>query len=223
MINTRRRKRRTNFKDANAAFKYFYDYISRYGVEFDNTKAIFDVGFTLKKPMKNQIFDPKRDFNPDYAQAEWDWYMSGDRNIKRLGKYYGKIPAIWKRMADEEGNVNSNYGWQWLRHDQIGKVARMIIKNPSTRKAALSIYDGKEIDDYSNDTPCTYAIQFTVLDGKLNMSVYMRSNDLWYGFCIDQFCFSKLQMLMCNMTGYPIGTYYHHVHNLHIYNNKLGK
>ena len=27
-----------------------------------------------------------------------------------LGEIYGKIPQIWKRMADQDGNVNSNYG-----------------------------------------------------------------------------------------------------------------
>ena len=54
----------------------------------------------------------------------------------------------------------------------------------------------KSIDTYAKDTPCTYAVQFTVLNNKLNMSVVMRSNDLWYGFCNDQYCFSKLQQLV---------------------------
>ena len=30
------------------------------------------------------------------AEAEWQWYLSGDRNIDKLGLLYGKIPAIWK-------------------------------------------------------------------------------------------------------------------------------
>ncbi len=29
-----------------------------------------------------------------------------------LGEIYGKIPEIWKRMANDEGYVNSNYGYQ---------------------------------------------------------------------------------------------------------------
>jgi len=53
------------------------------------------------------------------------------------------------------------------------------------------------------------------------MSVVMRSNDLWYGFCNDQYCFSKLQELVSERTGYDVGTYYHFAHNLHIYNDKL--
>ena len=50
----------------------------------------------------------------------------------------------------------------------------------------------------------------------------MRSNDLWYGFCNDQYQFSKLQELICERVGVSMGTYYHFAHNLHIYNDKLG-
>jgi thymidylate synthase len=99
----------------------------------------------------------------------------------------------------------------------------MLKSNKGTRQAAISIYDGKEQEHYATDTPCTYAVQFTVVDNKLNMSVMMRSNDIWYGFCNDQYCFSKLQMLVAHETGYELGTYYHFAHNLHLYNDKLPK
>ena len=70
------------------------------------------------------------------------------------------------------------------RCDQLDNVVNLLREIPnSTRQAAISIYDGKEIYKYDNDTPCTYAVQFSIVDGKLCMSVYMRSNDLWYGFC----------------------------------------
>jgi thymidylate synthase len=148
---------------------------------------------------------------------EWQWYLSGDPSAIEISKH----APIWKNMMDEDGNVRSNYGWQWKRNDQIGKVIELLHYNPTTRKATISIYDGKEIDTYSNDTPCTYAVQFTILDNKLNMAVLMRSNDLWYGFCNDQFCFSKLQMDVAEVLQLEIGTYYHFAHNLHLYNDKL--
>jgi thymidylate synthase len=212
---------RTKFKNANEAYEYFHNEIILNGVDFADTKALFNVGFTMDNPMENAIHSAERKFNPEYAKAEWDWYMSGDPSIYKLGEIYGKIPVIWKRMADEFGDVNSNYGYQWMRSNQISYVAKLLRDNPDTRQAAISIYDGKEHSRYDTDTPCTYAIQFTVLDNKLNMSVYMRSNDLWYGFCIDQYCFSHLQDLMSKMTSYEVGTYYHHAHNLHLYNDKI--
>ena len=212
-----------SFKTANDAFHDLYWRIVRDGVDFAGTKALFNVGFEIQHPAANAIIDSKikRNWSLEYANAEWRWYLSGDRNIKKLGELYGKVPAIWKRMADTNGDVNSNYGWQWKRNAQLDMVIEMLKQNPETRQATISIYDGKEIPSYVFDTPCTYAVQFTILNNKLNMSVVMRSNDLWYGFCNDQYQFSSLQMLVANETGYDVGTYYHFAHNLHLYNDKL--
>ena len=211
------------FQTANDAFHDLYWRIVRDGVDFAGTKALFNVGFEIEVPNANAILDSKvkRNWSYEYAEAEWQWYLSGDRNIKKLGKIYGKIPEIWKRMADKNGNVNSNYGWQWQRNDQLDKVINLLRHDKYTRQAAISIYDAKEFDSYSYDTPCTYAVQFTIVDNRLHMSVVMRSNDLWYGFCNDQYCFSKLQELVAKEINMDVGSYYHFAHNLHIYNDKL--
>ena len=103
----------TEFWNANEAFEYFYKRISKHGTVFADTRALFNVGFTIHKPQLNIISDKKRNWNLDYAKAEWQWYLSRDPHVKGLGKIYGKIPPIWERMADEFGNVNSNYGYQW--------------------------------------------------------------------------------------------------------------
>ena len=192
-------------------------------MDFDDTKSLFNVGFTIVKPMDNWIKCDQRKWKYNYAEAEWQWYLTGDRNVKTLGKIYGKVPEIWKRMANEYDEVNSNYGWQWERSHQLDKVVTMLRSNPNTRQAAISIYDGKEAHDYKHDTPCTYAIQFTILNNKLNMCVTMRSNDLWYGFCNDQYCFSKLQLMVADKLEVRLGEYYHFAHNLHLYNNIIEK
>ena len=220
MTNTR--KIQTEFWNANEAFEYFYKYISKHGTKFADTRALFNIGFTIHSPEYNNIIDSKRKWSHTYAEAEWQWYLSGDKSISKLGYIYGKIPEIWKRMADEKGNVNSNYGYQWKRNNQLDYVIEKLKKHKHTRHAAISIYDGKEHDQFATDTPCTYAIQFTNIDNYLNMCVTMRSNDLWYGFCNDQYQFSKLLELVCNETRLDMGTYYHFAHNLHIYSDKLG-
>tara|TARA_Y100000592_G_scaffold95593_1_gene162446 strand:+ start:393 stop:1034 length:642 start_codon:yes stop_codon:yes gene_type:complete len=209
------------FYNANHAYNYLWDYIIKNGVDFDNTKAIFNCGFTIEKPLDNVITNEDRNWKLDYAEAEWQWYLSGDNSIRKLGAIYGKIPPIWVRMANNKGEVNSNYGWQWQRENQLEYVIKKLRKHKETRHAAISIYDCKEHDKYKKDTPCTYAVQFTIVDDKLNMSVYMRSNDLWYGFCNDQYCFSMLQKLVAERLKIPVGWYYHHAHNMHIYNDKL--
>ena len=211
------------FNNANSAFDHYKSQILTHGIDFDNTKALFNVGFTIEDPMDNHIDCEQRNWKRDYAEAEWQWYLSGDRNIKKLGEIYGKVPEIWKRMADKNGNVNSNYGWQWQRGGQLDEVVSLLKDNPKTRQAAISIYDCKEYPMYDYDTPCTYAVQFTIVDNKLNMCVTMRSNDLWYGFCNDQYCFSRLQLMIADKLEIRLGTYFHFAHNLHLYNNIIEK
>ena len=67
-------------------------------------------------------------------------------------------------MADSKGLVRSNYGWQWQRNDQIDYVVAKLKECKDTRHAAISIYDAKEWKSYHKDTPCTYAVQFTILN-----------------------------------------------------------
>ena len=214
---------KNNFKNADKAFRHYKNYIKDYGVEFDDTLALFNIGFYINNPMDNLITDVDRNWKHDYAEAEWQWYLSGDRSIYKLEDLYGKVPQIWKHMADEDGNVNSNYGWQWKRNDQLDMVIQLLKDNPRTRQAAISIYDSKEWKAYEYDTPCTYAIQFTIQAQHLNMCVTMRSNDLWYGFCNDQYCFSRLQLLVADELGLLVGKYFHFAHNLHLYNNIIEK
>ena len=210
-----------HFKNANEAYEYYHDRILTDGIPFGDTKALFNIGFYLENPNDKQIINKERKWSLDYAEAEWQWYLSGDANVKKLGEIYGKVPAIWQKMADSSGEVNSNYGWQWMRNAQLAHVVNKLRDYPDTRQAAISIYDAKEISKYHNDTPCTYAVQFSIIAEKLCMSVYMRSNDLWYGFCNDQYQFANLQELVASMLGIEIGWYYHHAHNLHLYNDKI--
>jgi len=218
MINTINNK---VFRNANEAYEYVHDQILQHGVSFGDTKALFNVGFYMTDPKDRKIINKEREWNENYADCEWLWYLSGDRSVDKLGELYGKIPPIWEKMADAEGNVNSNYGWQWDRNKQLDYVCDLLKKQPDTRQACISIYDGKEHGNYTHDTPCTYAVQFTIVNGRLDMCVTMRSNDLWYGFCNDQYQFSKLQELMAWRLDIETGVYYHFAHNMHLYNNKI--
>lgn len=218
MINTINNK---VFRNANEAYEYIHDNILQHGVPFGDTKALFNVGFYMTDPKDRKIVNKERKWSEEYAEAEWQWYLSGDPHINTLGDIYGKVPEIWKRMANEKGYVNSNYGYQWERNGQLDKIVGMLQNNPDTRQACISIYDGKEFDEYTFDTPCTYAVQFTIVNNRLDMCVTMRSNDLWYGFCNDQYQFSKLQETVSKQLKIETGVYYHFAHNMHLYNNKI--
>jgi len=206
------------FSNAQKAFEHFYNYVCINGQEFANTKTLFNIGFYIENPLDNTINSSFRNWNSNYAEYEWQWYLSGNPN----GEEISKKAIIWKNHMDKNGDVRSNYGWQWNRKDQLTKIIEKL-KIPDNRQAVISFYDGKEIDTYKYDTPCTMSVHFQIINNKLCMTVNMRSNDLWFGFCNDQYCFSKLQELIAKKLNIQIGWYYHFSSNLHLYNNFLNK
>lgn len=204
------------FFNADEAFQYLYDAILTSGVETPHaTRALYNVGFTIFNPVERDITRPWRKWSKKYAEREWEWYLSGNPSVEELKKY----APIWDNMHSGDNIVNSNYGYQWLREKQLEKCIQQLKDNPNTRQAWISIFDGKEKDKYAYDTPCTLAIGFDVKPGSdaLDMTVVMRSNDLVFGFCNDQYCFSKLQEYVAILLGLRVGTYYHFAHDLHIY------
>lgn len=205
-----------SYKNATEAFEDLYGFIMSQGIYTNvGTKAVYNVGFYLLNPEQRVITTEWRKFSEKYAEREFAWYMSGDRSVENIKKY----APIWDKMHGGDNIVNSNYGYQWMRNGQLEKCIKQLKENKDTRRAWLTIFDGKEKDDYMYDTPCTLSIGFDIkpLIGTLDMCVTMRSNDLVYGFCNDQYCFTKLQKMVADELGVPIGTYYHFAHDLHIY------
>ena len=207
------------YENANQAFNILANRIAGCGeVPGNNTIRLQNVGFYMAYPERNHITEEWRQWNAKYAEREWNWYLSHSRDVSELQKH----APVWKRMHGGDCQVNSNYGWLWNRNKQLQKVIEKLEDNPDTRQAWLTLYDGKEMDDYEYDTPCTLNIGFKVIiydefEKILNMTVLMRSNDLIFGFCNDQYCFSQLQKYVASRIGATVGNYYHFAQDLHIY------
>ena len=207
------------YENANQALNHLALRIARWGeMPGNNTIRLQNVGFYIANPERNHITEEWRQWNAKYAEREWNWYLSHSRDVSELQKH----APVWKRMHGGDCQVNSNYGWLWNRNKQLQKVIEKLEDNPDTRQAWLTLYDGKEMDDYEYDTPCTLSIGFKVIiydefEKILNMTVLMRSNDLIFGFCNDQYCFSQLQKYVASRIGATVGEYYHFAQDLHIY------
>lgn len=224
------------YESAQQAFEWLYGDIILSGEKTEQgTLGLYDIGFYITRPKQNKILTPWRAWNEHYAEREWEWYLSHSRDVSELQKH----APTWKKMHNGDNQVNSNYGWQWSRNQQLKKVIKQLEQNWNTRQAWITLFDGKEKDDYFFDTPCTLNIGFDIREVDcrlfLDMTVLMRSNDLIYGFCNDQYCFSKLQQqvvsnlnldlafrpeafeLFENGKVVEVGEYYHYAHNMHIY------
>jgi len=119
-------------------------------------------------------------------------------------------------FAEDNGLFHGAYGPR--TNGQYEVIIDRLMQDPDSRQAVVTIWNPQyDLQPAKRDYPCTVLHQFRIRDGKLNMSVYMRSNDVWLGAAYDFFQFTRVQIAMASVLGVEPGTYTHHVGSLHIY------
>jgi thymidylate synthase len=127
--------------------------------------------------------------NEDYVDKELHWYMSKELNVKGLEP---NIPEIWQDISGKQGEINSNYGWcifsrenghqflnslLQLKRDKHSRQAVMIYTRPSMHGDAKA--------NGMRDFVCTNTVQLMIRNNALEYHVYMRSNDVVFGYNND--------------------------------------
>lgn len=101
----------------------------------------------------------------EYRAAELGWFLSRDNNIEGLGIFNkGKIPKIWKDIANGSGVVNSNYGYRCLHpengdgtHSQFELAMKQLILDKNSRRGIM-IYNFPEIHSAAaGDRPVSWS------------------------------------------------------------------
>ena len=107
---------------------------------------------------------------------------------------------------------------------QYDHVIERLIEDKDTRQAVVTLWNPNlDLLKGKKDYPCTVLHQFRIRDGKLNMSVYMRSNDAWLGAAYDWFQFTRVQLAIASVLDIEAGVYAHHVGSLHLYEQHFEK
>lgn len=131
------------------------------------------------------------------------------------------IGPQFANYTEDNGLFHGAYGMR--TQGQYAAVIERLKADPDTRQAVVTIWN-PELDllPSKRDYPCTILHQFRVRNNRLNMSVYMRSNDVWLGAAYDWFQFTRVQLAMASVLGVEPGSYAHHVGSLHIYEQHYG-
>ena len=156
------------------------------------------------------------------------WYLSGENHIRNLRQY----TRIWDAWADEDGNLDSAYGYFW-RHfpsaskdaagrwqvkevDQIRHVIGEIKKNPYSRRLVVSAWEpGNAIN--SKLPPCHYTYAFHVADGRLNCHLTQRSGDVAIGIPFNMAAYAALTQMIAQECRMEPGRFAHTIVDAHIY------
>lgn len=185
------------------------------------TRELIDVHFNIKSPKDRLVYLPRRTYNLPFAITESMLLVSKINEAKYAGVFNKNVLqfAEMNFKVDETGEFKDifygSYGYRIA--ESIPKVIEKLKEDHSTRQAVLTIH--RVEDSFANvkDIPCTIALQFLIRDNKLNLFVYMRSNDAIWGTPYDLFMFTVLQEVIANSLKIELGEYYHNATSLHIY------
>ena len=211
---------RSSYLNANQAWTSLYYGLNIYGDESAprglKVRETLDCDIKILNPMDNLVYSKSRVLSPSYLAFEWCWYLEGDNKVDKVAK---RAP-FWKTIANDDGTVNSNYGYYIFRKNdkginEIDKIVEILSNDHDSRKAIIQLPIMGTRD--TKDTICTSSIQFIIRNNHLNCIVYMRSNDLMKGFCNDVFMFTMIQIMVANILGVELGWYRHVVGSMHIY------
>jgi thymidylate synthase len=123
--------------------------------------------------------------------------------------------------AEDNGVFHGAYGPR--TNGQYDVIIDRLKNDPDSRQAVVTIWNPEyDLQEKKRDYPCTILHQFRVRDNKLNMTVFMRSNDVWLGAAYDFFQFTRVQIAMASVLGIEPGKYVHHVGSMHIYEQHYG-
>ena len=174
--------------------------------------------------------------------AELLWMLRGSNSVEEIGHYnrqwfkfsddgktlngaYGQRIFEWDGMfdiweesyIDEERNPHTNFQCDHIIINQFEKAFEQLKNDPDTRQASIVLFN--PVQDYRNtkDKPCTNLIRFMIRNGKLNMTVFMRSNDVILGSVYDIYNFTMMQEIMAGKLGIEVGKYTHIADSFHIY------
>jgi thymidylate synthase len=180
------------------------------------TKELKNVSFMLKDPT-NCVCTALKPVDRVYLFSELLWYLSGDTSSKVISLY----ASLWKEISDAEGQVNSNYGYTLFHENQFAFMIDMLSQDRYSRKAVASL-NLPEHKLNMKDFPCTMFMQLYIRNDYLNMSVFMRSNDLIYGTRYDIVFFSLVLQLAYlilkkKYANLKLGFMHHFATSLHVY------
>ncbi|ENL1756289.1 hypothetical protein AB4U81_003636 [Salmonella enterica] len=201
-------------------------------INTDGTRFIDGVTITVSDPRDRWLSVEGRNSSAIAAIGETFWVLSGRNDIRFLSKVLPRAA----NFSDDGVTWRGAYGPRLYNNGQLDSVISRLRNNPNTRQAYLTIYDPALDSDEglaahsetgeakTKDMICNLALLFSITEGRLNITVINRSQDVLWGMSSINFIeFSILQEVLAKVLNVEVGYYKLFSNNLHYYNNEVSR
>lgn len=180
------------------------------------------------RPTERVLFDPVRDANPFLHLFESLWMLAGRNDLE----YIERFAKNMRNYSDDKTIIWGAYGWRWRKFfdiDQIAWALERLRKYPHDRRTIITMWsadlDTVMATNGGLDVPCNISLHLQrTPDGKLDMTVFNRSNDIvWGAYGANAVHFSIFQEYMAGALGLRVGRYWQVSDNYHAYDEVFEK
>lgn len=177
------------------------------------------------RPTERVIFHERRDANPFFHLMESLWMLGGRNDVQFVAEYAPNM----RNFSDDGKTFHGAYGYRWrtgLGMDQLECIIDTLSENKEDRRCVLQMWDARvDLCRDGKDFPCNLMAVFQIAnDGRLDMTVYNRSNDVvWGAYGANAVHFSVLMEYVAAAVGVPVGVYRQVSANLHAYTATVDK
>jgi thymidylate synthase len=171
----------------------------------------------LERPRERCLFLPRRGNSVVASLAETLWVIAGRDDIGWLSAY---LPRV-SEFSDDGTTWRGAYGPRlrsWSGVDQLMHTRKLLLEEAATRRAVMSLYDPGRDFVQSRDIPCNNWLHWLVREGRLHLTIGVRSNDVMWGFSgVNSFEWSILQDMMAFWIGAEMGDVTYLATSFHLY------
>lgn len=158
----------------------------------------------------------------DYADKFYQWMISGSTDNESLIKDYPNIARFMEKpkSPDLPANFNTFYGPRIL--EQLPHIIKELKDHPDTRRAVISILDKSDAllldkPDETLEFPCCDSATFSIREGKLNVHLHMRSQNMGQVLKLDMYLWGRFQTQIAEELSLPVGKFTSSVVSAHVF------
>lgn len=183
---------------------------SNFGERPKASRELVGHTFVVQNPRARLLTLGAHAANERFVVANFLWMLSGRDDHAWIGQYNDKGAGL---------AVDGHYPGAHGRRigPQLRRVIDLLKEDPTSRRAVLQVSREEDLFTHSRDIPCVLALQFFVRDGRVELVVHMRSQNLLRVFPYDFYAFSMFQEVIAACLGLGVGMYTHQVGSLHFF------
>jgi thymidylate synthase len=214
------------------------------------TKSVLNVQMKFDNGSEIPMLAPKRVPMKDQNEMLWIWKFKSnsvvflrevlnckiwnewERPDGTIGKAYGWQLANKKRkvmitdalvamiLNNEISCDFSDKYTGYLMLDQVDYLLYMLKTNRYSRRIKTTLWCVEDLDDMALE-PCVYETHWQMWNGKLNLTVCVRSNDMGLGNPYNIYQYAILHRMIAQVSGLEVGEICFNIDNAHIYDRHI--